>query len=80
MSIKFDQQVVKAQKEIEEEKSKYQKLLSEKRLIEEKLEIYERKAFNASGDGLKLNGSDLSLTSYQENEYSANRDSQKVSC
>lgn len=42
--------------------------------------MYERKAFNSSGDGLKRNGSDLSLISYQENEYTANGDNQKVSC
>lgn len=75
---KFDAEVLKAHKEIEAEKSLYQKLLSEKRSIEDKLETLERQV-KASNDGLKRNGSDLSLSSYQENGFAENVNAQSVS-
>lgn len=70
--------MVRAREEIETEKSKYQKLLSEKRSIEEKLELLERQSLNVSGNSLRRNASDLSLP-YQENGYTSNTDSQNVS-
>lgn len=76
-TIKFDNEVLNAREEIEMEKSKYQKLLSEKRSIEERLEMLERQAINASGDNLKRNTSDSSLLFYQENKYITN-DNQSV--
>lgn len=73
--------MLKARDEVEMEKSKYQKLLSEKRLVEEKLEIFEQQSImNASCDGLKRNESDLSLQSFQQNGYLPNGDTQSVSC
>lgn len=66
---KFDSEVLKFQDEIEVEKSKYQKLLSEKRSIEEKLEIFEQQDINSYGDSLNNSKFDLSCSSYQENGY-----------
>jgi len=66
---KFDSEVSKFQDEIEAEKSKYQKLLSEKRSIEEKLEIFEQQDINESGDNFNRNKFELSFPSYQENGY-----------
>lgn len=57
----------------------YQKLLSEKRSIEEKLEVLERQANNTSSYGVSHNMSDLSLSSYQENGCAASGDAQSVS-
>lgn len=54
-------------------------MLSEKRVIEERLEMFEQQTINMSGDGLKRNGSDLSLQSYQENGYATNGDLTLVS-
>lgn len=71
--------MLKAHKNIEVENSKYQKLLSEKRSIEERLEMFERQVINISSDGLKRNASDLSLMSYQENGHTINNDLQSVS-
>lgn len=71
-NTKFDNSILKAREEIEVEKSNYQKLLSEKRSIEEKLELYERQTMNGIGDNFKRNASDLSLLSYQENGYTTN--------
>lgn len=71
-SIKFDNEVLKAREEIEVEKSKYQKLLSEKRSVEEKLEILEQQGIYAAGDGLKHITSDLNSLPYQDNEYKIN--------
>lgn len=72
--------MLKARGEVEMEKSKYQKLLSEKRLVEEKLELFEHQSIlNASSDGLKRNESDLSLQSFQQNGYLPNGDIQTVS-
>lgn len=68
-NTKFDNEVLKFQNEIEVEKSKYQKLLSEKRSIEEKLEMFEQQDINACVDGLHKNKFDLSFPSYQENGY-----------
>jgi len=76
---KFDAEVLKAREEVEAEKSVYQKLLSEKRSIEEKLEVLERQANTTFSYGVKRNGSDSSLSSYQENGYAANNDAQSVS-
>jgi len=67
-NTKFDNEVLKFQNEIEAEKSKYQKLLSEKRSIEEKLEMFEQQDINASGDSFNRNKFDSNL-SYQENGY-----------
>lgn len=79
-SYKFDSEMLKARGEVEMEKSKYQKLLSEKRLVEEKLELFEHQSIlNASSDGLKRNESDLSLQSFQQNGYLPNGDIQTVS-
>lgn len=78
-NTKFDNEVLKAREEIEIEKSKYQKLLSEKRSIEEKLEIFERQSIHAAGDGLKRTASDLSILPYQEIEYNTNGVGQNVS-
>lgn len=75
-STKFDSEVMKFQGEIEIEKSKYQKLLSEKRSIEERLEKFEQ---NAAGDNLKHNSLNLSLPPYQENGYTVNDNSLSVS-
>lgn len=71
--------MLKARKDIEVENSKYQKLLSEKRSIEERLEMFEKQVNNISSDGLKRNASDLSLISYQENGHTKNNDLQSVS-
>ncbi|XP_050443210.1 unconventional myosin-Va isoform X2 [Adelges cooleyi] len=71
---KLVDEVLKAQKETEVEKSKYQKLLSEKRSVEERLESLERPTVGASGDGLRRNDSDSSLLSYQANGYAINGD------
>jgi len=68
-NTKFDSEVLKFQYEIEAEKSKYQKLLSEKRSIEEKLEMFEQQDINVCGDSLNKNKFDLSFPSYQENGY-----------
>lgn len=76
-NTKFDNEVLKAREEIELEKSKYQKLLSEKRSIEEKLEILERQSIHAAGDNLKRTASDLSIL--QEIEYNTNGVGQNVS-
>jgi len=76
---KFDKQVLKAREEIEIEKSMYQKLLSEKRGIDERLEMLERHTVNAAGDGLKRNVSDLSLLSYHENGHITNDNNHSVS-
>jgi len=54
-------------------------LLAEKRVTEERLEMFERQAINASADGLKRNESDLNLQSYQENGYATNGDVTLVS-
>lgn len=79
-SSRFDSEISKVRDEVEIEKSKYQKLLSEKRLIEEKLEILDkRQIINASGDSLKRSESDLSLQSFQQNGYIPNGDTQSVS-
>lgn len=78
-NTKFDNEVLKAREEIEIEKSKYQKLLSEKRSIEEKLEIFERQSIHAAGDGLKRTASDLSILPYQEIEYSTHGVGKNVS-
>jgi hypothetical protein len=67
-NTKFDNEVLKFQNEIEAEKSKYQKLLSEKRSIEEKLEMFEQQDINASGESFNRNKFDSNL-SYQENGY-----------
>ncbi|VVC36488.1 Hypothetical protein CINCED_3A024235 [Cinara cedri] len=76
-SSKFNSEMIKTHDEVEIEKSKYQKLLSEKRLIEEKLEIFEQQSImNGSGDGLKRNESDSSLQSYKQNGYAPNGDVQ----
>ncbi|XP_050522189.1 unconventional myosin-Va isoform X2 [Daktulosphaira vitifoliae] len=67
--MKYDDEILKARQETEAEKSKYQKLLSEKRLVEERLEILECHS-NSTSVELKYNGSDLSiLPSIQENGY-----------
>jgi len=68
-NTKFDSEVLKFQHEIEAEKSKYQKLLSEKRSVEEKLEMFEQQDINACGNDLHRNKFDLSFPSYQENGY-----------
>ncbi|XP_060874388.1 unconventional myosin-Va isoform X3 [Metopolophium dirhodum] len=68
-NTKFDSEVLKFQHEIEAEKSKYQKLLSEKRSVEEKLETFEQQDINMCSDGLHRNKFDLSFPSYQENGY-----------
>jgi len=44
-------------------------LLSEKRSIEEKLEMFEQQDINGSGDNFNRNKFDLSFPSYQENGY-----------
>lgn len=44
-------------------------MLSEKRSIEEKLEMFEQQDINAFGDGFIDNKFDLSCPSYQENGY-----------
>jgi len=54
-------------------------LLSEKRVIEERLEMFERQTINVSADSFKRNVSDLNLQSCQENGYATNGDVTLVS-
>lgn len=54
-------------------------MLSEKRSIEEKLEILERQSIYAAGDSHKRTASDLSNLPYQEIGYNTNGVGQNVS-